>query len=314
MKSMVIVLGDLIVDITMKFPAFPIRGGELHRSSFIDIGPGGGCNIAIMASRLGLPVRYLGEIGGDAFGEILLQGLLREGIDTKEIYVNKDACTPSVAVLVDKTAEPAYLGYAGRLTLRQLPDSWKQSIKKGQALFADGWVEYEGMQAVILEAFRQAKTAGCPVFYDPGPGNPDVDNGWMKKGIELCTVLLVNQSEAQRESGEAEVEAAGKALLNMGPEIVVIKRGGEGIMLLKGDKIHVAPAYPVEVKDTTGAGDCVAGAVIYGYLHDMALPELGIFANAVGSAKVSKIGTGHNLPTPDEIRAMARKFHLSLPI
>lgn len=310
---MVVVLGDLIVDITMKFPAFPVQGGDLHRLSYIDIGPGGACNIAIMAARLGLPVKHLGEVGRDAFGDMLLEGLQREGIDTQDILVTDGAGTPSVAVLVDVTAEPAYLGSAGSLTLSELPNTWINAIEMAQVLIADGWIEYDGAQAVILQAFRQARAAARPVFFDPGPGNPDMDNGWMRQAIELCSVLLVNQNEALQQSGAADVEAAGRVLLSTGPELVVIKRGGKGIVLFQGDQVYPLPAYPVEVRDTTGAGDCVAAAVIYAYLHNLALPEMGVLANAVGAAKVRKVGTGHNLPLLKEVQAVAQEFGLLLP-
>ncbi len=69
-----------------------------------------------------------------------------------------------------------------------------------------------------------------------------------------------------------------------------------------------APAYPVTVVDATGAGDSLAGAVIYGYLAGLPLPEFGKLANATGAAKVQKRGTGHNVPTRDEVAAVLARF------
>ena len=69
-----------------------------------------------------------------------------------------------------------------------------------------------------------------------------------------------------------------------------------------------APAYPVSVVDATGAGDSVAGAVIYGWLKRLPLPALAKLANAAGAAKVQKRGTGHNVPSRDEVRAVLVQF------
>jgi sugar/nucleoside kinase (ribokinase family) len=94
----------------------------------------------------------------------------------------------------------------------------------------------------------------------------------------------------------------------MGPSLVIIKRGAAGCLLLDRAGCELAPGYPVEVWDKTGAGDSLAGATIYGYLRDLTLPELGILANATGAAKVQKRGTGHNMPWPADIQVVLERF------
>jgi sugar/nucleoside kinase (ribokinase family) len=307
---MIVVLGDLIADISLRLPRFPVEAGSIHRLSYLELGPGGATNIAIMAARFGLPVSCLGEVGDDPFGEVVVEGLQREGIDVENIVVSPGAETPVAGVVVDVDSEPAYLGHPGNLQLTSMPEAWKQPIQAAEALFSDGWAEYEHIPGIILEGFRTARAAGVPTFFDPGPGNPDVSDEWVEECISLTTVLLANQAEITHLTGFSEPVVAGKALLEQGPELVVIKRGVAGCILQNSEGSHFAAGLPVVALDTTGAGDSLAGAMIFGYLKGLSLEALGALANATGAAKVRKLGTGHNMPTLKEIRAIMEHFSI----
>lgn len=305
---MLIVLGDLIADLSLRIPHFPIQAQDLTAVNYLDIGPGGGGNIAIMVARFRLPVRYLGELGDDRFGQIVLEGLAREGIDTAAIVVAVGESTPVAGVIVDADGEPAYLGYRGNLQMTAFPKSWSELLPDAVALFADGWVETEGWAAIVLEGLRQARQAGLATFFDPGPGNPAIDNGWHEAAAAQAAVLLANEAEAARLSGRDDLLEAGRALLANGSELVLIKRGPAGCMLFRGDELELVPGFPVALRDATGAGDSLAGAVIFGYLNDLTLQELGRLGNAAGAAKVQKLGTGHNVPTVPEVMAVMERF------
>lgn len=307
---MIIVLGDLIADIGLRIPQFPIRAGDLHPVEFFEVGPGGASNVAIAAARLGLPVACLAEIGDDLFGQAVLAALQGEGIEISQVMQGAASRTPVAGVVVDRSAEPAYLGYAGHLTLDALPPHWAPLIEASQGVFADGWAENEGNVAWLLEALRLAHRVGVPIFFDPGPGNPRLDNGWHRTAISLATVLLATEEEAAAISGLSDPIDSGRALLALGPQLVVIKRGVAGCFLLNEQTVHLSPGFPVEAVDATGAGDSLAAAVIFACLRRLSLEEMGILANASGAAKVQKMGTGLHVPTRAEIRAVLERFHI----
>lgn len=308
MTQAVIVLCDLIADLAMHIPAFPVQAADLQNVTYLELGPGGACNTAIMAARLGLPVMCLGELGYDTFGEAVLEGLQSEGIDVSQIILSTAVRTPVAGVIVDTRAEPAYLGYRGTLRLNGLPEAWRTSVRAAQAVFADGWAETEGIATTILEAFREATAAGVPAFFDPGPGNPALDNSWHREAARLATVVLANEKEAIRLTGQGDALAAGQAFVSNGPRLAVVKRDVAGALLITAEKFELAPGYPVHVVDATGAGDSLAAGVIYGYLRGLSLTALGALANAIGAAKVQKRGTGLNVPTLAEVRAVLRRF------
>jgi sugar/nucleoside kinase (ribokinase family) len=301
------ILGDLIADIGMRLPHFPVQARDIHRLSYMEVGPGGACNVAIMAARFGLDVGALGEVGDDGFGLVVREGLRREGVDVRNLKVTKNADTPVAGVVVDKASEPGYLGYPGSLELRQMTTTWGNAIKRGEAFFADGWAEYAETPALILSGFELARTANVPTFFDPGPGNPDIDNNWQLDAIRQSSVVLMNRREAKRLTNLDEDEQVVRALQKLGAEMVLLKRGEEGLLAARGDERVQAPGLDVVAKDATGAGDSVAGAMIYGVLHKLPLQRLAVLANATGAAKVQNIGTGHNMPTLEQISTVMRE-------
>lgn len=308
MPAPVVVIADLIADLAMHIPAFPVQATDLTGVTYLQLGPGGACNTAIMAARLGLPVMCLGELGYDAFGEAVLEGLQSEGIDCGQIVVSPAVRTPVAGVIVDGRGEPAYLGYRGELRIRSLSAGWREEIRGACALFADGWAENEGIGSLVLEAFQEAAAGGVPAFFDPGPGNPAVDNDWHKEVVRLAQVVLANEKEAIRLTGAADALSAGQAFIASGVRLAVVKRDVAGCLLVTKDQFEIAPGYPVPVVDATGAGDSLAAGVIFGHLNGLSLANLGVLANAIGAAKVQKRGTGLNVPTRAEVQAVLVRF------
>ena len=87
------------------------------------------------------------------------------------------------------------------------------------------------------------------------------------KLLKRVNVLIINDSEARLLSKEPNLIRAAKMIRQMGPEILIIKKGEHGAMLFTNETIFSAPAYPMEsIFDPTGAGDTFAGGFT-GYLH-----------------------------------------------
>ncbi len=85
----------------------------------------------------------------------------------------------------------------------------------------------------------------------------------LTKVISKCHMLTLNESEAQLFTGELTLTAAAKQLLELGPEYVLIKKGGNGSMLFTKEDVFLLHAYPLDsFKDPTGAGDTFAGGLM----------------------------------------------------
>jgi sugar/nucleoside kinase (ribokinase family) len=115
--------------------------------------------------------------------------------------------------------------------------------------------------------------------------------------IKKVNVLIINDSEARLLAHEPNLIKSAKMIREMGPEILIIKKGEHGALLFSEDQIFSAPAYPLEmIFDPTGAGDSFAGGFT-GYLHktqDLSTENLKcavIYGSAMASFCVEKFST-----------------------
>jgi len=84
--------------------------------------------------------------------------------------------------------------------------------------------------------------------------------------IKQTNILILNDEESRQITGEVNLRIGGQKILEMGPDVVVVKKGEHGAILMSKSSYFVAPAFPVQkVVDPTGAGDCFAGGFV-GYL------------------------------------------------
>jgi sugar/nucleoside kinase (ribokinase family) len=85
----------------------------------------------------------------------------------------------------------------------------------------------------------------------------------LRKVLQRVDGLIVNDAEARQLSGRGNLIAAGRALLEMGPRFVILKKGEHGSFLFSRERSFALPSYPVEhVVDPTGAGDSFAGGIL----------------------------------------------------
>jgi sugar/nucleoside kinase (ribokinase family) len=150
----------------------------------------------------------------------------------------------------------------------------------------------------------------------------DTMNFWMdiamddlKKTISMVDLLIINDEEARQLSGEYSLIKASKIIRDMGPKILIIKKGEHGALLFKEDEVFFAPALPLEeVFDPTGAGDTFAGGFM-GYIastEDLSFENLKravIIGSAMASFCVEKFGTEKLLEiNQDDILVRIERF------
>lgn len=175
---------------------------------------------------------------------------------------------------------------------------------------------FEKFDPVIPEKFRKAQFV-CLGNIDPTlqikvldqMDKPqfvvcDTMNYWIEgrkdellKLLKRVNVLIINDSEARLLAQEPNLIKAQKMIRNMGPDILIIKKGEHGALLFTEDTIFSAPAYPMEmIYDPTGAGDTFAGGFI-GYLHktqDLSSENMKcavVYGSAMASFCVEKFST-----------------------
>ena len=118
---------------------------------------------------------------------------------------------------------------------------------------------HPALQLHVLEQVRDSRF----ILIDTMDLWIEVDREELCKVVGKCDMLTLNESEARLLSGEEGLLRAARALLDLGPKFVLIKKGGNGSMLVSRDGLFLLPAYPLEsFKDPTGAGDSFAGGLM----------------------------------------------------
>jgi ribokinase len=152
----------------------------------------------------------------------------------------------------------------------------------------------------VETAYRE----NVPVFFDPGPEYPRFSDDWLLKVLKRTTGLILTREEALgvlKLDDNSSTEMIVSKFHELGPRLVVIKLGGGGCFLHDGNKDFFHKGFPVTVVDTSGAGDVVAGILIFTFLNHFDLYDTCVLMNAAGAVTVGKLGAGRNIATKDEI-------------
>ncbi|MCA9395090.1 MAG: bifunctional hydroxymethylpyrimidine kinase/phosphomethylpyrimidine kinase [Candidatus Omnitrophica bacterium] len=130
----------------------------------------------------------------------------------------------------------------------------------------------------------------------------DIKNASLKKLMKKVHMLIVNDGEARQLTEETNLHLAAKALCKMGPRMVVVKKGENGVLFYSKDHHFAFSAYPVEkVVDPTGAGDSFAGGIM-GYLSKVGrvtqkdLHKAILYATTLSSYNVEGFGMAKTAP------------------
>jgi sugar/nucleoside kinase (ribokinase family) len=216
---------------------------------------GGSASYFALAASYFAPVRIVGVIGRDFPQEYLdlftqrsidLEGLKKERGETfhwrgkyhEDINI-RDTLELHLNVLS---------GF-----VPQLPESYRDA----EYVFL-GNID-PAMQIEVLNQIQHMRLVVCDTM-DHWIRESNTDLHAVLKRIEM---LVVNDSEARLLSGENNIVRAARAILKMGPEVVLIKRGEYGVLQFSDSSIFATPAYPLEeVFDPTGAGDSFAGGFL----------------------------------------------------
>jgi sugar/nucleoside kinase (ribokinase family) len=309
----VLSIGDLVVDIVVSIPSLPVEAGGHQLASQIRLEPGGAGNFLIAGARLGMEMVALGAIGDDPLGSSMLDVLVQEGIHTAGIVQQPDTNSTTVIVLVDAAGKHVFLGGYGEGPAVDIPGSWIAAVETAQAVFALGYtLQEQRIAEAALQAMKRAHEIGIPVFFDPGPEMVKTTPDQITRVLETSKVILLTEEEIPLMTGGAGGLEAARGLLSLGPHLICVKRGPRGCVLFTDGDTIVHPGYPVVVKDTAAAGDSFAAAFIYAYLNGWSMGDLAAFANAMGAAKVRKVGSGTQVPTADDVREVLKTFQVGI--
>jgi sugar/nucleoside kinase (ribokinase family) len=296
---------------------------------------GGNTNTLIAASRLGMTVGSVGQVGRDRFGYFMQDVLSKEGVFMASGIVEEDSElakgfeTLVCFVLVDK--ESGEHSFCSRYdfgpwplfqSVTTLSESVKKVLARSRSIFVNGFVFDEMPESLVVSAARYAQKHGASVLFDPGPRSWTFCEGDRRHALEsmldVADVVLMTEEEAAVVVGTDDAVAAAERLMarpNSRAQWVVIKRGAKGAVL--GEKrtgtLHFQDGYTVDVKDTVGCGDSFAAAIALGCTHTKDVVATLALAGAVGAATAMGTGAGRNVATIDKVSTILKTNASSTP-
>jgi ribokinase len=305
----IVVVGSINMDLVVRAPHIPIPGETVLGREFGTFSGGKGANQAVAAARQGADVTLIGRVGADAFGQKLVADLQTDGIDTH--YIGMDASVSSGVALITLDA-------AGQNSIVVAPGANHQvspvHIKAAATAFRDAdllLLQLETPLETAIAAAEQAKAYNVRVVLNPAPAQ--VLPGYL---LSLVDVLIPNETETALLTGlpvegHAYVESAGRKLLDAGVGCVVITLGEQGAILVQRDQPpRHAASFPVEVVDTTAAGDSFVGAFAVAFAEGLPLDEAAIRGCAAGGLAATRLGAQPSIPTKVEVDELLRQQKL----
>jgi sugar/nucleoside kinase (ribokinase family) len=264
---------------------------------------GSAANTAVALSRLGVPVGFLGAVGDDEVGELLIEDLEDEGVDISMVQRLRGRLSSRVYVVVDvETGERGMVGVRDAANHFELREKVVEYVAKARYLHISGYMlQDEPGRSTTMELIRRAEERGVEVSLDL---TPEVSRREMVRGLEVC-YLLCNEEEMRRLGYEPSERGALRAESGMGCRGVVVKLGREGCAASFEGRTYRSPGFQVEVVDTTGAGDAFNAGLLYGLLRGLDVKDTLRVANALGAYACMGPGARH-LPTLGELMEMLR--------
>jgi sugar/nucleoside kinase (ribokinase family) len=283
--------GEAIVDVVMRVPALPERGGDvLAASSAVTVG--GGFNVMAAAARQGLPVLYAGGHGTGPWGDMVRAALAAEAI---AVFRPPDQArdTGFDVALVEPDGERTFVTHLGAEALGE-PGSWHAvPAGPGDAVYVSGYGLVPPRSGPVLGAWAAALPPDPLLFMDPGPLAAEIPAAVLGPVLARCDWLSCNQREAALLTGADDpAEAASRLLARTARASVIVRSGSAGCVLAlrRTPALAHVSAPAVTVVDSTGAGDAHAGAFLAALADGLDPAAAARRANAAAALAVTRPG------------------------
>jgi sugar/nucleoside kinase (ribokinase family) len=295
MSLEIVSLGEMLVEIMRKDLDVPhdVPG------TYVGPYPSGAPAIFIDAAAcLGLKSGFIGVVGDDGFGDLLLNRLRKSGVDTEHVRVAKGFTTGTAFVMYYSSGERKFIFHLRHSAAGQLAsdDVCHDYVSKAKVLHVMGssLSINENVQKACYKAVEIAQDTGATVTFDPNlrPELLDVETirRICKPVLSVSQIVFPSRDEAAAFTGKKDPIKAAHELQKMGPQTVVIKMGATGALAVTEKETIFEPAFQVKEVDPTGAGDVYDAAFLYGVFRKLPLEKTLEFAGAAGAIKVTRFG------------------------
>ncbi len=293
---MLLVFGSINMDFVFPLPRLP-RAGDTLWSENARTEPGGkGANAAVAAAQDGASVTFVGAVGQDALAEAALAGMIKAGVTLSHVArVPADTGRASVCIDPDGYTMVAVQAGANRAArAAQIPDSLL-----GPRTTVLVQLETEPAETAAL--IQRAKRLGSTVILHFSPPR-------MIETAALTMVdVLVGNSPELKWAGEHLGTGNNPGSLHAALGVPVVRMmGAQGAECMSPAGFRTMPAYPVHMRDTTGAGDCFSGVLAAALSRGAKLDDAMRRASVAAALSATGLGAQGAMPSRADIAAALR--------
>ena len=270
---------------------------------------GSATNVAVAAARLGHRSAVITRVGDDPFGNYVHHELRRLGVDDAFVSSVPDLLTPVVFCELHPPDDFPLWFYR----LPKAPDLEIRADELDLSAIAAAQVYWSTVTGLSQEPSRSAHHVAWKARGRKRHTVLDLDYRemfWRTKreartqvqaALPYVTVAIGNLTECEVATGETSPERAGRALLDQGVELAIVKQGPLGVLGMTADESIMVPATAVDVVNGLGAGDGFGGAICHGLLSEWPLERILRFANTAGGIVASRLECSTAMPTEAEV-------------
>jgi len=263
---------------------------------------GSPANIATYVAKLGGQSTIISKTGIGAFGQFLKAELQHAGVNTDYIVMDHHVHT-SVIFISRTKGTPDFEAFRDGDFRLEPSEVREEAIERARVVHASMWpLSREPSRSAVEQAFKMAQEHGKIISLDPNysaqiwPDYPEA-KAVIRHMMSYATMTKPSLDDAKRLFGEdGSVEDYIARFHDMGPEVVVLTMGADGLVLsVEGEDTFIS-AQPIDVVDATGAGDAFWAGFIVALLDGKPLKQCALFAREVVGRKLTTVG-----PLPDDI-------------
>ena len=285
--------GICSVDFLGVVEKYPAPGEKIPMTAFAKQGGGLTGTALVAAARLGVKTAYIGKLGEDEYSRFVLEEFQHDGVNVDQVVFAEGAQPPVAFIHVEQNSGERRIARYWKEFDLQPKEIAAEVIRNSRMLF----LEHHFVEAGIFAA-RLSKQAGGLVVVDA-----ERNAAGFEPILHAADYVIVSQNFAAQQTGSADPEQSASRLQQKYGGIIVVTAGESGAFCRTPENTFYQPAFPVEVVDTTGAGDVFHGAFMAGLIEHWPLPKILEFAAAVAAMKCRGLGGRAMIPNRREVEA-----------
>ena len=292
------VIGDAMIDIilplTGKKDVYCLSQGGVVNAD-ITVSPGGAANVAYYISKLGLKSSFIGKVGDDLFGRMIMDDLDDNGI-TANLAITKSRATGLVVSLVMPDGDRFFIVDRGANAYLKFSEVDTKLIGMSEYLYITGFSFQDESTEESIRTVLKETQSDLTIVFNPGAAN--IAKKYRNKFLDIITqyvdIIILNEDEGKCLTGFSKEHEIVDFLLTV-THVVALTRGGKGSIIAKRDLINNIEACNTRVVDTTGAGDAYAAGILYVLAKGGNLAEAGELASKLAGRAVAHWGARFRL-------------------